>query len=98
MCYYIDQLHTPSFLIWLVKTKSDFIVRLFETGLGNWTLVVGVISVDAHHFLPFSDLTCHFEDTRIGVFWLHCAPLIVRRPNLEVATKRLLHQEVKIPG
>ena len=24
--------------------------------------------------------------------------LIVKRPNLEVATKRLLHQQVKIPG
>ena len=36
-------------------------------------LVVAVISVDAYHFLAFSDLTCHFEDTGIGVFWLHCA-------------------------
>ena len=26
-----------------------------------------------HPFLAFSDLTCHFEDTGIGVFWLHCA-------------------------
>ena len=23
-------------------------------------------------FLAFSDLTCHLEDTGIGVFWLHC--------------------------
>ena len=35
--------------------------------------MVVVISVDAYHFLPFSDLTCHLEDTGIGVFWLHCA-------------------------
>ena len=35
-------------------------------------LVVAVISVDAYPFLAFSDLTCHFEDTGIGVFWLHC--------------------------
>ena len=32
-----------------------------------------MISVDAYPFLPFSDLTCHLEDTGIGVFWLHCA-------------------------
>ena len=36
-------------------------------------LVVAVISVDAYSFLAFSDLTCHLEDTGIGVFWLHCA-------------------------
>ena len=28
---------------------------------------------DAYPFLAFSDLTCHLEDTGIGVFWLHCA-------------------------
>ena len=59
--------------------------------------MVAGISVDAYPFLAFSDLTCHREDTRLGVFWLHCR-LIVRRPNLEVATKKLLHQLVKIPG
>ena len=31
-------------------------------------LVVAVISVDAHPFLAFSDLTCHLEDTGISVF------------------------------
>ena len=64
---------TPSIPIGLVKTESDFIVRSVETGLGRWTLVVAVISVDAYPFLAFSDLTCHLEDTGIGVFWLHCA-------------------------
>ena len=49
--------------------------------------MVAVISVDAYPFLAFSDLNCHFKDT-----------VIVRRPNLEVMTKRLLHQQVKIPG
>ena len=90
----IDQLRTPSFPIGLVKTEWVFIVRPVETGLGRWTLVVAVISVDVYPFLAFSDLTCHLEDTGIGVFWLHCAAW----PNLEVATKRLLHQQVKIPG
>ena len=64
---------TPSFPIRLVKTESCFIVRSVETGLGRWTLVVPVISVDAYPFLAFSDLTCYLEDTGIGVFWLHCA-------------------------
>ena len=69
MFYCIDQPPTPSFLIGLVKT----IVRSVETGLGRWTLVVALISVYAYHFLAFSDLTCNFEDTGIGVFWLDCA-------------------------
>ena len=66
--FYIEQLHTPSFLIGLVKTKSGFIVRLVETGFGRWTLVVDVISVDAYPFLAFSNLTCHLEATGIGFF------------------------------
>ena len=24
-------------------------------------------------FLAISDLSCHLEDTGIGVYWLHCA-------------------------
>ena len=34
--------------------------------------MVAGINVDAYSFLAFSDLTCHHEDTGIGVFWLHC--------------------------
>ena len=71
--FYIDQLCTPFFPIGLVKTESGFIVRSVETGLGRWTLVVAVISVDAYLFLAFLDLTYHLEDTGIGVFWLLCA-------------------------
>ena len=71
--FYIDQLRTPSFPIGLVKIESGFIVRPVETGLGRSTLVVAAISVDAYPFLSFSDLTCHFEDTGIGVFWFNCA-------------------------
>ena len=33
-------------------------------------LEVAVISADAYRFLAFSELTCHLEDTGIGV---HCA-------------------------
>ena len=70
--FYIDQLCTPSFPIGLVKSKTVLIARSVETGLGGWTLVVFVISVDTHP-LTFSDLVCHLEDTGIGVFWLQCA-------------------------
>ena len=56
----------------MVTTKSDFIVRSVETGLGRWTLVVAVISVDVYPFLA-SLATCHVEDAGIGVFWLHYA-------------------------
>ena len=59
--FYIDQLRNPSFPIGLVKTESGFFVRLVETGLGRWTLVVAVINVDAYPFLDFSDLTGHLE-------------------------------------
>ena len=62
MFYYIDQPGTPSFPIGMVKTKSDFIIRTVETGLGRRILVVAVISVDAYPFLSFSDLTGHLED------------------------------------
>ena len=71
--FYINQLRIPSFPIGLVKTESRFIVRSVETGLGRWMLVIAVISVDAYPFLAFSNLTCHLEDTEIGVFWLHYA-------------------------
>ena len=71
--FYIGQLHTPSFPIRLVKTESGFIVISVETGLGRWALVVAAISVNAYSFLVFSDLTCHLEDTGIGIFWLHYA-------------------------
>ena len=71
--FHIDQLCTPSFPLGLVKTESGFIARSVETGLGIRMLVVAVISVDAYPFLAFSDLTCHLENTGIGVFLLHCA-------------------------
>ena len=61
MCY-IDQLRTPSLPIRIGGlTESGFIVRSVDTGLGRWTLVVAVISVNADHFLAFSDLTCHLR-------------------------------------
>ena len=46
--------------------------------------------------LAFLELTGHLEDT--GCFLVALCHLIVRRPNLEVATKRLLHQLLKILG
>ena len=73
MFYYIDHTCISSFPNGLVNTKSDVILRSVESGLGKWMLGEAVISVDAYPFLAFSDLTCHLPDTRIGVFWLHCA-------------------------
>ena len=35
--------------------------------------VVPVISVDTDPLLAFSEMTCHFEDTGICIFWLPCA-------------------------
>ena len=69
--FYINQIRTQSFPFGLVKTESGFIVRSVETGLGRWTLVVAVISVNAYPFLAFSDLTWHLEDTVIErkQFW-----------------------------
>ena len=49
--FYIDQLCNPSFPIGLVKTEPGFIVRSVKTGLGRWTMLVAVISVDAFGFL-----------------------------------------------
>ena len=60
--------------------------------------MVAVTSADVYPFLAFSDLTCHLQDTGIRCFLVALCHLIVRRSNLEVATKRLLHQHVKIPG
>ena len=59
--------------------------------------MVAAISVDAYPLLAFSDLTCHLEDTGMCFLVALCC-LIVKRSNLEVATKRLLHQQVKILG
>ena len=61
-------------------------------------MVVAVIGVNAYSFLDFPDLTCHLEDTGRNCFLVALCPLMRTRPNLEVATKRLLHQQVKILG
>ena len=52
----------------MVNTESDFVVRSVETGLGRLMLLVAVVSVDAYHFLAFSGLTCHLENTGIIAF------------------------------
>ena len=87
LMFYIDQLHTPSFPVRLLKTESSFIVRSVETGLGRWRLVVVVISVDAYSFFGFlrPGLSPWGYGNRCFLIALCC--LIVRRPNLEVATK-----------
>ena len=73
MFYHNDQPCTPSFPIELVKTESDFIIEFesAEIDLERWMLLVAIISVEAYHFLGFSDLAYHPEDMGIGVFWLY---------------------------
>ena len=55
----MDPQYNWIFLIGLIKTKSDFIVRSFETGLERWTLVVAVINFNAYFFGFISDLITH---------------------------------------
>ena len=62
--------------------------------------VLALIKVDAYPFLVFRDLTSHLKDMYFMDMYF-VAPLwqlILRRPRLDVATKRLLHQQVKVPG
>ena len=92
MFYYIDQPGSPSFPIGLVNNVSNFIVRSVEIGLGRWTFKVAVISDDAPSFVGF--LRPWQYKNRCFLVAFCC--LIVRRPNLEVATERILHQQVKI--
>ena len=61
-------------------------------------MVVVVVSVDPYPFFAFSGVTCHLEYTGNRCFLVALCRLIVRGPYLEVETKRLLHQQVKIPG
>ena len=60
--------------------------------------MVDVIIVEADPFFGFlrSDLSLLGYGKRCFLVALY--RLVVRRPNLEVATKRLLHQQVKILG
>ena len=45
-------------------------------------MVVAMISIDAYPFLASSDLTCHLEDTGIGVFWFQCRVRIWKQKKL----------------
>ena len=96
--FYIDQLCTPYCPIGLVKTESGFIVKSVETGLGRLTLMVAVISVDAYPFLGFLSRDLSPSGYRNRCFLVALCCLIVRRQNWKVAIKRILHQQVKIPG
>ena len=59
--------------------------------------MIAVISVDTYPFLVFSDLTCHLKDTGINVFGC-TVQSDSKKTKLEVVTKSLLHQQVKIQG
>ena len=49
----------------MAETESAFIARSVEIDSG---ILITVIIVDACTFLVFSYLTCHLEDTGIGVY------------------------------
>ena len=55
--------------------------------------MVAVTFVDAYPFFGFLR-----PELSPWCFLVALCRLIVRRPELEVATKRLFHQQVKIPG
>ena len=57
-----------SFVIGLVKTESEFTLRSVETELGRWTLLVGVVSVDAYFFGILKPDTVSFDskETKSG--------------------------------
>ena len=77
------------FLLHLVKTKSDFIVRSVETALGKWMLVIAAISVDAYLLLAFSNLTCHLEEQKYVFYGCPVLPDIketwIRSSNQEAS-------------
>ena len=60
--------------------------------------MVAVISVHAYPFFGFLRPDLSPRGYGSTCFLVALCHLIVRRLNLEVATKRLLHQQVKIPG
>ena len=68
-----------SFPIGLVKTESELSDHK------------AMVIVNPYPFKAFSDLT--FQGAAIGVFLVELTYVIIRTPNLEVATKRLLHQQ-----
>ena len=57
-------------------------------------MVVTVINVDSYPLLASSELICYLR-IQDRCFVVSMCPLIVRRPNLEVATKRLLRHQIK---
>ena len=60
--------------------------------------MVAVIRADAYPFFGFPIPQLSPRGHRNRCFLVALCHLIVRRPNLEVVTKRLLHQQVKILG
>ena len=59
--------------------------------------MVAVISVDAYPFFGFLKPHLSPWGYRNRCFWVALCCLILCRSNLEVLTKSLLHQQVKVP-
>ena len=63
---------------------SDMTFYLEDTGIGDWSRIQ-----TNNHLVRKQTLDC---------FLVALCQLIVSRPNLELGTKRLLHDQVKIMG
>ena len=79
-------------LFWLKLNLNN---RSVDIDLGRWMPVVAVIYFDTLVFVR-TDLSPREYVNKC--FLVGLCPLIVRRPNLKVATKWVLHQQVKIQG
>ena len=79
-------------LFWLKLNLNN---RSVEIDLGRWMPVVPVIYFDTLVFVR-TDLSP--REYMNKCFLVGLRPLIVRRRNLKVATKWVLHQQIKIQG
>ena len=65
------------------KLKLNLTLLLDQLRLvREMNIVVAMISIDAYPFLASSDLTCHLEDTGIGVSWFQCRVKIWKQKRL----------------
>ena len=81
--YYIDQPHNPSFPKGLVKTESNFIIKSLETDHFSVDWCLSFFDFLRPDLSPWG-----YRNVLSGCI---APPFIIRRPNLEVATKRFLH-------
>ena len=77
--------------------KTFWIIGSFETDLGRLIMILALINLNAFPFLFFLRPDLSPWGYRNRCFLVALCYLIIRRSDLEVATKKL-HKQVKIPG